>query len=44
MFEKHPSKNDILSKDAVRWSASLIKNEIFPQRILLVKTNYLVSS
>ena len=37
MFEKHLWKSDILSKDAGRWPASLLKK-------LLVKTNYLVST
>ena len=40
MFEKHPRKTDILSKDAGRRPASSRKMS----NILLVKTNYLVSA
>ena len=43
MFEKDLWKSDILSKDAGRWPASLLKMSLFHRcfsNILLVKTNY----
>ena len=45
MCEKHKWKSDILSKDAGRWSASLLKMSLFRRclsNILLVKTVHLV--
>ena len=47
MFEKHLWKSDILSKDASRCPASLLKMSLFHKcftNILLVKTDYLVYS
>ena len=44
LFEKHQWKSDILSKDAGRRTASLLKMSLFHicfSNILLVKTNYL---
>ena len=45
MFEKHFWKSGILSKDAGRWPAFLLKISLFHMclsNILFVKTNYLV--
>ena len=47
MFEKHLWKSDILSKDAARWPAFLLKMSLFHRcflNILQGKTKYLVLS